>query len=103
MPGGTRVSRSEPRWPGGTDTPWLLRARKLVKVYRADGVEVEAVRGIDLELAIGEFVAIMGPSGSGKSTLLHVLDALPPQPDLAARGRRQPAEDVQQRDLAAGA
>jgi putative ABC transport system ATP-binding protein len=84
------VSRSEPRWPGGTDTPWLLRARKLVKVYRADGVEVEAVRGIDLELAVGEFVAIMGPSGSGKSTLLHVLGGLAPATsgEIWLRGQR---------------
>ena len=84
------MSRSEPRWPGGTDTPALLRARKLVKVYRADGVEVEAVRGIDLELAIGEFVAIMGPSGSGKSTLLHVLGGLAPATsgEIWLRGQR---------------
>ena len=48
------------------ETSGLLRTSKLVKVYRADGVTVEAVRGVDIELGIGEFVAIMGPSGSGK-------------------------------------
>jgi len=85
------VSRSEARWPGGgADSSWLLRASKLVKVYRADGVEVEAVRGVDLELAIGEFIAIMGPSGSGKSTLLHVLGGLAPATsgEIWLRGQR---------------
>jgi putative ABC transport system ATP-binding protein len=60
----------------------LLKTRGLVKEYHSDGVSVEAVRGVDIGVGIGEFVAIMGPSGSGKSTLLHVLGGL----ERASRG-----------------
>ena len=93
-PGGT-TPRNPPLMGGLSAPPYppdpcLLGARKLVKVYRADGGEVEAVRGVDLELAIGEFVAIMGPSGSGKSTLLHVLGGLSPATtgEIWLRGQR---------------
>jgi putative ABC transport system ATP-binding protein len=58
--------------------PARLRAQDLVKDYHADGGMVRAVRDLSLEVAAGEFVAIMGPSGSGKSTLLHILGGLEP-------------------------
>jgi putative ABC transport system ATP-binding protein len=54
----------------------VLLTDGLAKTYAADGVEVEAVRNVDLAVAPGEFVSIMGPSGCGKSTLLHMLGGL---------------------------
>jgi putative ABC transport system ATP-binding protein len=54
----------------------MLSMRNLSRVYRADTVETTALDGIYLDVADGEFVAIMGPSGCGKSTLLNVVGML---------------------------
>jgi putative ABC transport system ATP-binding protein len=53
-----------------------LTARGLAKTYTGDGIEVLALRGVDLDVDEGELVALMGPSGCGKSTLLHLLGGL---------------------------
>jgi len=54
----------------------VFRARNLTKVYRMGEVEVHALRGVDLEVASGELIVLLGASGSGKSTLLNILGGL---------------------------
>ena len=54
----------------------MIALRNIRKTYKQGGNEIRALDGVDLSIARGEFVAIMGPSGSGKSTLLNVLGAL---------------------------
>ena len=63
-------------------TPPVIKLKNIGKTYSNGKVEVKALRSIDLEIAQGEFVAIMGSSGSGKSTLMNILGCL----DTQSRG-----------------
>ena len=85
----TNARRAEP----------LLSARNLARVYRVGAQTVDALRGVNLDIHAGDFIAIAGPSGSGKSTLLHLLGLIdsPTGGELRVRGRPAHALGLERR------
>ena len=67
---------TEAESPGAVSAEPILRTVDLVKDYELEGGSVHALRGANISISEGEFVAVMGPSGSGKSTLLNILGCL---------------------------
>ena len=77
----------------------VLEARELSKRYETDAAPVDALRGVDMQVGQGEFLAVMGPSGCGKSTLLHMLGALdwPTSGEVLLDG--EPLSSLSEREL----
>ena len=68
----------------------IIESKGVTKTYKDNGIEVEAVRGVDLQIEAGEFSAIVGPSGSGKTTLLNIVSGLdaPTGGEVRLKGKR---------------
>ena len=83
------------------DSDPLIALSQIHKVYRLGELEVQALRGVDLVIEAGEFVAVMGPSGSGKTTLMEILGCLsrPSSGHYLLNGRR--ADEISGDALAA--
>ncbi len=67
---------AEPRFVAVPAAPAVVTATELRRRYGEGDTAVDALNGVDLEIARGELTAVMGPSGSGKSTLMHILAGL---------------------------
>ena len=87
MEGSKPMIATKATWSNGA----LIRLRQITRVYQEGTLEVLALRGVDLDIAQGEFSALAGPSGSGKTTLLNIIGVL----DHATAGRIEVAgQDV---------
>ena len=78
----------------------LLELQGVTKVYGQGTAAFQALHGIDLAIAEGEFVAIMGPSGSGKSTVMNILGCLDTPTDGSYRFRGAHVEQMSRRQRA---
>src|SRR5256714_4304597 len=67
-----------PSRPSPMNNGPIISTRDLKKSYHVGEIDVHALRGVDLDVARGEFLSIIGPSGSGKSSLFHIIGGLTP-------------------------
>jgi putative ABC transport system ATP-binding protein len=86
--------------PGTTGAAPVIELRELVRVYRTGRLEVAALRGVDLDIWPGDFLAILGPSGSGKSTLMNIIGCLDRPTSGSYRLGGTPIQDLTDDDLA---
>ena len=79
--------------------PPLLSAQNLARAFRVGSQTVDALRGVNIEIQQGDFIAIAGPSGSGKSTLLHLLGLIdsPTEGEVRVRGSAAQALGLERR------
>jgi putative ABC transport system ATP-binding protein len=82
-------------------TPPVIDLRRVSKIYATGSLEVAALRGVDLRIAAGDYVAITGPSGSGKSTLMHILGCLDTPTSGTYRLAGEDVSTMSERELAA--
>jgi macrolide transport system ATP-binding/permease protein len=85
----------------GRDVSDVIDVCAVARRYRLDRLDITALRGVDLRIAYGEFVAIMGASGSGKSTLMHILGCLDRPSSGGYRFEGRAIADLSDVDLAA--
>jgi len=79
----------------------LIRMRDVTKVYGTGATQFQALKGVDLDIQAGDFIAVMGPSGSGKSTTMNILGCLdvPSAGEFLFRGHHVETLDRDQRAL----
>jgi putative ABC transport system ATP-binding protein len=87
--------------PGVATQPTpVIELRGVTRIYSSGRLEVAALRGVDLDIWQGDFLAIAGPSGSGKSTLMHILGCLDRPTSGSYRLGGTPVQDLTDDDLA---